>query len=1164
MVEFSKLRLVGFKSFVEPTELMIDGGLTGVVGPNGCGKSNVVEALRWVMGENSAKRLRGDDMDDVIFSGTSTRPARNFAEAQLTLKTAGSELASRFPDADELVVSRRIDRGSGSTFRINGKESRASDVRLLFADIASGAQSASIVAQGKVAALIDAKPTDRRALLEEAAGTTGLAGRRKEAETRLKASESNLTRVGDLTQALGEQLKTLESQCIDAEKYSKLSDDIRVLEAMTSLVSYAQQTRSVERGREQKAKLTNKSADVQAEVTAMTASAANAAAALPALRMQDAEAGAKLQRLIVEREGVDREAARVGEATLEHERATKQLMQDVERENTLAHDAIKALEKLASEEESLEAQKQGSEEAIAADSVIADQARQVLNGSEDNLAALNAQLAKLDAEAASQRRILSEANARVQRLQNRLEQVGQERENARSKVAQGPDLDALRAQHTTAVAAVETARAQQAQERQALDAKLAIERDARNSQRDAQDAYNAVKNEQSALAKITQRGAGSATQNNLLSSGDVSAAPGFEKALAAFMGPTASAALNKTLGHDSPAVWAELGQNTPASALSWPASVIPLAEKVEGPGTLSRAFYSCGVAESIDAATSLQSALSFGQILTSQEGGIWRWDGYAALPGAEERAAAERMAQVKRLEALDGQVAAANDTLKAAQAAFDDARRAKQAQEQLSNRAAQDLAVAQRQERDAETAVLKAEKDSSGVRVLLETLTERESEANAELTQARNELESLPTTDQSETERPALVENIEVAKESVRTARHALEAATGSLEQKRRDAATRDARLGQIFSERHDWEGRQQNAQHFQRSLVERQQALKEAAERLAAMPAQFAAQKSALNDAIVDAESAKKAAADSLASAEAQDRTRQIELRALENEANGINQELAGITASLEADETRLREIIDEIREAFSCGPQGLYERADHDREAPLPNKGDVERKLKNRLRDRDALGAVNLRAAIERDALVDRLDTLASDTVELEAAIAKLRASIAEINKEGRQRLSEAFDTVNEAFKECFTKLFGGGKAELKLLEDKDDPLNSGLEIYAQPPGKKISNLSLMSGGERSLAAIALIFGLFRSNPAPICVLDEVDAPLDDHNVGRFVDLVGEMADELGTRFLVITHHAVTMAKMDRLYGVTMGEPGVSNAYSVDLRRAELALAS
>ena len=357
---------------------MIDGGLTGVVGPNGCGKSNVVEALRWVMGENSAKRLRGDDMDDVIFSGTSTRPARNFAEAQLTLKTAGSELASRFPDADELVISRRIDRGSGSTFRINGKESRASDVRLLFADIASGAQSASIVAQGKVAALIDAKPTDRRALLEEAAGTTGLAGRRKEAETRLKASESNLTRVGDLTQALGEQLKTLEAQCVDAEKYSKLSDDIRVLEAMTSLVSYAQQTRAVERGREQKAKLTNKLADVQSEVTAMAASATNAAAALPALRTQDAEAGAKLQRLIVEREGVDHEAARVGEATLENERATKQLMQDVERENTLAHDAIKALEKLAAEEEALNAQKQGSEDAITADQEAAAQARTVL------------------------------------------------------------------------------------------------------------------------------------------------------------------------------------------------------------------------------------------------------------------------------------------------------------------------------------------------------------------------------------------------------------------------------------------------------------------------------------------------------------------------------------------------------------------------------------------------------------------------------------------------------------------------------------------------------------------------------------------------------------------------------------------------------------------
>ena len=322
--------------------------------------------------------------------------------------------------------------------------------------------------------------------------------------------------------------------------------------------------------------------------------------------------------------------------------------------------------------------------------------------------------------------------------------------------------------------------------------------------------------------------------------------------------------------------------------------------------------------------------------------------------------------------------------------------------------------------------------------------------------------------------------------------------------------------------------------------------------------------QKSTLADAILATETEKKAAADALSAAETHDRNLQVERRGLENNINGIAQDRAAVTASLESDEARSREMSNEVHERFQCGPQGLYDRARLVPETILPNKSDVERKLKNRLRDREALGAVNLRAAMERDTLLERIETLAKETVELEAAIAKLRTSIAEINKEGRQRLSEAFDTVNEAFKECFTKLFGGGRAELRLQHDNDDPLNSGLEIYAQPPGKKISNLSLLSGGERSLAAIALIFALFRSNPAPVCVLDEVDAPLDDLNVGRFVGLVAEMARELGTRFLIITHHALTMAKMDRLYGVTMGEPGVSNAYSVDLRRAELALAS
>lgn len=1149
---------------MEPTELLIDGGLTGVVGPNGCGKSNVVEALRWVMGENSAKRLRGDDMDDVIFSGTNSRPARNFAEAQLTLKTSGSALASRFPDADEIVISRRIDRGSGSTFRINGKETRASDVRLLFADIASGAQSASIVAQGKVAALIDAKPTERRVLLEEAAGTSGLAGRRKEAESRLKASETNLTRVSDLTQALREQLKTLEAQCVDAEKYSVLTDDIQQLEATLALVHYEQQSRSVARGREQKQKLSKKLADLQTQLTSLTTRATNAAAALPALRTEDAEIGAKLQRLIIEREGVDRDAARVDEARRENERATKQLMQDVERENTLAQDAEKALQKLQSEEAELYGQKEGSDADIAAAARVLDVARDAASNAEDRLAELTTQLAKLDAQTANQRKAYEEIMMRVKRLQSRVDQATLELQSAHKKIAQGPDLEMLGRAHQAAITSVENAKGEQQQHADLLAKHSAAERTADDQRQHLQAAYTAVKSEHDALAKITEQTRADTGQANLLSSAEISANPGYEKALAAFLGPWAGADLDQELSAEFPSVWTALGRTMPSQTQQWPDGIRSLSTFVRGPAALTRAFASCGVAESIEHASDNQSKLAFGQVLTSPEGGIWRWDGYAALPGSQERAAAERIVQVERLKTLDIQLSDAKRELELATATWETAKAAKVNQEQSFHQANQALAAAQRQERDAETAILKAEKETSGVRVLIETLSQHVSDVTIELGQAQAESDTLPSLNSHEKERPALVTKIDHAKAELHQNRVALDDANGSLEQKRRDAATREARLGQIFSERHDWLGRQQNAQHFQRSLVERQQALKEAAERLAAMPAQFMEQKSTLADAILAAETERKATADALSAAETQDRNLQVERRGLENDSNGIAQDLAAVTASLESDEARLREMSDEVRERFQCGPQGLYDRAQLVPETTLPNKGDVERKLKNRLRDREALGAVNLRAAMERDTLLERIETLAKETVELEAAIAKLRTSIAEINKEGRQRLSEAFDTVNEAFKECFTKLFGGGRAELRLQHDNDDPLNSGLEIYAQPPGKKISNLSLLSGGERSLAAIALIFALFRSNPAPVCVLDEVDAPLDDHNVGRFVDLVAEMAQELGTRFLIITHHALTMAKMDRLYGVTMGEPGVSNAYSVDLRRAELALAS
>ena len=1165
MVEFSKLRLVGFKSFVEPTEFLIDSGLTGVVGPNGCGKSNVVEALRWVMGENSAKRLRGADMDDVIFSGTTSRPSRNFAEVQLTLKAPESGLAARFPDSEELHITRRIDRGSGSTFRVNGKEVRASDVRLLFADLSSGAQSASIVAQGKVASLIDAKPTDRRMLLEEAAGTTGLAGRRKEAETRLKASESNLTRVGDLTQALAEQLKTLNTQAVEAEKFRKLSDDIRVLEALLALVTYNQSSNSVERGRVSKSKLVAKLVEVEAEVTAMAASVTDANAALPALREQDAAAGAKLQRLIVELDNIGKEAARIATAKEENARAQEQLSQDMLRESTLAKDATAALEKLTAEAEQLEAQKEGQDQTLATLESETETARTQVETIEELVAQKTEELAKLKAEQNSLASAQCRANEQVDRLSARCQSLEAQLAQLLADSGNKADLGALEAQFEAAQKAVADAGSR-------IQGLLSTLGDAKQGEDRTQAAFaearerqNSFRNELQALQRIAATGKEKSAASNLLSDGTLSAQPGYEQALAAALGPAASASLADQASAEHSSAWTPLGEQADgAGAAGWPAGVQSLAQLAQGPARFARFFNQVGVAASPQEAASAQSQLQRGQVLTSVEGGVWRWDGFASLPGAEEKALAERLRQVARIEELAGQLEAAEAVTAQAKSQADEARAARTKLDEQLREARRQENDARTQERKSETAKMQAEREQFSVNAKQENLTQRLDEAREELDAAKAALDELPVRDVAQADLEALEQALADERSTLGKAREALSEATGKREQARREAVTREARLGQIFSEKHDWEGRSQNARHFQRSLEERKEALCEAAVKLASMPAQFEAQQQALRTSIQEAESERKLKSDALAAAEAQDRERQVSLRAVEGEANRMKTELAALEASLASDEERLAEIIEEIREKFRCGPGGLYELAQVSREDPLPNKGDVDRKLKGRMRDRDNLGDVNLMAQSERDTLKEHLDTLAIETVELEKAIAKLRASIAEINKEGRERLSAAFDTVNEAFKGAFTKLFGGGKAELKLIEDKDDPLNSGLEIFAQPPGKKVSSLSLMSGGERSLAAIALIFALFRSNPAPVCVLDEVDAPLDDHNVGRFVDLVQEMADELGTRFIVITHHAITMAKMDRLYGVTMGEPGVSQAFGVDLQQAELALAS
>ena len=858
-MKFKKIKILGFKSFVDQTDIDIEEGLTGIVGPNGCGKSNVVESLRWCMGETSPKSMRGSGMEDVIFSGTADRPARNNAEVTIFLDNKDRNAPAEFNNDEEIQIKRKIEIERGSEYRINGKEVRARDVQRLFADLSTGAHSPSLISQGRVGALINAKPIDRRAVLEEAAGISGLHSRRHEAELKLKGAESNLQRLKDIMRQLNTQINNLQKQAKQAEAYKSISEEITRLEGIVTYLKWYNLKESFEKSDTDLKSSEQLIQKYTLEVSQATNDQAKANEKIQPLREKEIEAAAKLNRINLERESLDKEEERIKELKKSLEQTIQQNIGDYEREQYQLENALRDLD--------------------------------ALNVKKDDL---TAEISIDDFD-----------NEQIKDLKEEKKQL----------------------------------------EDQINDLEENIEK------------YNSIKQ-----SKRDEWQKALINEENLKSR---------------------ESTLKEVEGYDDPNKWTQI---------------------------FSEKFY---------------------------------------------RNLSEISEKVVKAEELSA------DSRKSYDKASNDAK-------------------------DAVTMSMQLRED-----LRQKDVEEKHSDWNYEYQR--------------------LSKNIQSSKNQI-----------NELKQRR----------------------------------IKSEEELKKITNR----PEEIAQKRGQLIETKGFAETERQYAADRLAEADNELKKYENKLRKAQNDLANVRESKGRTEATKELAESRLSELESESIEKYNCKPDSIITKLSisEDLETLQNNFERNETRLERLKQQRDTLGVVNLRADLETKEIEQELEKMNSEKTDLETAIKKMRESIEELNKEGRTRLLKAFDVVNNHFKDVFVQLFNGGKAHLELV-DSDDPLEAGLEMMVSPPGKKLQSMSLLSGGEQALTAMSLIFAVFLTNPSPICVLDEVDAPLDDANVERFCNLLDDIADKTNTKFLIITHHALTMSRMDRLFGVTMAERGVSQIVSVDLKKAE-----
>ena len=1136
-MKFQSVRISGFKSFLEPTEIQMNMGLTGVVGPNGCGKSNIVEAIKWIMGENSARQMRGDGMDDVIFSGTNERPSRNFAEVSIKLDNSEKKAPAIFNHYDEIEITRKIEREKGSVYRVNGKQVRARDIQLIFADNGTGARSSGIVGQGRIAQIIDSNPEDRRVILEEAANIKGLHSRRHEAELKLKGASDNLDRLSDIEQTYKEQLIELEKQGRKAARYRSVGERIRKAEAT---LFFNLMNNAKKEANDLDIQLKNANENVsqgQIKVAEHTKSQLHLANKIPDLKKDEAEKAATLQTLNITKIKLDEEKSSAQNALQNIINQINLINNDIARESEIKEDAKKSLSTLLTEEKNLKEDSENFSTKITKATDLVKKLRSISDAADDKLSTITSEIYSIKSDKSDLEKRINNLKQKIEVTQNQLANFNIEDDKNRFKLDKEKiiNLKKLIQENNQLNDGYKV----ELEKLEKLETRLIEEKNT------AVFEFNKVNLEFDSLSTLLGRD----TLNSNTLEKTIGNINNLEEAIGSVLGETLLAPiLSDDQSTENTTYWRDDFKTI--SPASLPESVIPIVTKITKSSILDTALKGVGIVNNKEIAFKLQKKLTFGQALTTPSGGLWRWDGFVQPQGVQN-SYSERLQQIARLRLLQNKLPSLEENQSLSEKRLDECiNNIKKYKDDLSNLQVK-LSSLISESNQLELQNTKVESKLLSSEALIKELknTERMSlEELSELEKEFNNSLNLPSL---------LAEELKV-RNNADQSRNELTDAMAAEQRIKSEESFQSRNLIQLGHQKENWKVREEEAKTRLISLEERLKTLQDEKNRLSTLPESFEKKEAELNIKIEEAISNRNIAADQLVKNETSLNYADKQVREAEKVVSTLREEMIKIEALLNLSKAKIENIEERVFEKLKIKSTELNKFINtKEEDQPIKSIEILEKTLQRLLNERETLGAVNLRAEDEMNEMLNKIEVMSKERVDLEEAIAKLRSGIFELNKEGRQRLKESFEEVNENFKQLFQKLFGGGNAELRLVGN-EDPLQAGLEVLASPPGKKMQLLSLLSGGEQALTAISLIFSVFLCNPAPICILDEVDAPLDDTNVGRFCDLLNQIVDETNTYFMVITHHRLTMAKMDRLFGVTMEQKGISKLVSVDLEQA------
>ena len=1136
-MKFKSVRISGFKSFLEPTEILINDGLTGVVGPNGCGKSNIVEAVKWVMGENSARQMRGDEMDDIIFAGTSERPARNFAEVSIKLDNSERKAPANFNHLEEIEISRKIEREKGSIYRVNSKQVRARDIQLIFADNGTGARSSGIVSQGRIAQIIDATSEDRRIILEEAANIKGLHNRRHEAELKLNGANENLNRLMDIEQTYQDQLIELEKQGRKAARYRSVGDRLRKAEAtlfLTLLNTAENEFNDFKKHLDIAKENVNKG---QINVSKHTEAKQEILDELPEFKKLETKKITVLQSLNITKIRLEEEKSSAKTTLNNTLNQISQIETDIQREVEIKQDAKKTLLGLFTEEEKLKSEstnfltkktdalklvkdlKAKTEEANTKLSTITSEIYSIKSDKSD----LEKRISVLTDKIKNSEFQISEFNSKED------EQLLKKNNQQLSKLKQ-----ILRNKNQNLLSNKQELIKLEEKEVKLSDQKSNTDQN-----------FNVINAELNSLSSIL--GDDTLNKNSLEKS--INNIGNLEKAIGSVLGETLLAPIHSDQNHFLKNTYWRNDLKTKFSS-ELPKGAIPIISEIKKNSILDIALIGVGIVKDEETAYDLQKNLSFGQALTTSKGGLWRWDGFVQPQGVQN-GYSERLQQIAKLKLLQNKLPAVTKEQKIIESKIDE--------NQLG------ISKCKRDIIELESQISELIKNSNTLELTNSKLDAKLLSSKVLLKEhlditkiSQKELVGLKNQLNNSINLPSLLADELKIRNIADQCRNELADAMASEQQIKTHESFQARNLMQINNQSENWKKRENEASMRLMSLQDRLKKLKDDQKRLTSLPDDFEKREEDLNKQIDKAVQDKNIASDKLVHTETNLHNIEKLEREAEQKVSSFREEMIKIEASLNLARTKIQNIEARVFEKLRINTDKLLEIVGFNEKNNLNVSIELlERTVQRLINERESLGAVNLRAEEEMKEMKEKIETMSSERIDLELAIEKLRTGIFELNKEGRQRLKDSFNDVNKNFKDLFQKLFGGGDAELKLV-GSEDPLKAGLEVLASPPGKKMQLLSLLSGGEQALTAISLIFSVFLCNPAPICILDEVDAPLDDTNVGRFCDLLNKIVAETNTYFMVVTHHRLTMAKMDRLFGVTMEQKGISRLVSVNLEEA------